>query len=164
MAIVCRALHRWWVPLITIAVSMLANADAPAREIGGKGACAIQKCLRPWAGRFAMSGIAGDCSAARCTDGFHDSDRSRAGADPRGDGARLDGHLTMQPGRGSRLRFDADEWGNCTDGDDDTDVPVRTWFRDMVRAMDVILAGRDVRSALIDTLSDFSRMYRRLRC
>jgi hypothetical protein len=36
MANVRRSPHRWWVPLVTIAGSMLAGADASPRELGGK--------------------------------------------------------------------------------------------------------------------------------
>ena len=70
----------------------------------------------------------------------------------------------MRPSRSSHLRFDAEEWNDQADGDDDTDVPVRAWFRDKVRGTDVIPAGGGSRSSEIDPPSVSSASYQRLRC
>jgi hypothetical protein len=164
MAIVRRSLYRCWLPLVTIAGSMLATADASAREMVGKGGCAVQTCLDPWADPFAIPNAAGACTAARRSDGVHNSVPGRVVVDPLAGGAGSVGRSTMRPARSSRLNFDAEDWDDRTDGDDDTDVPVRGWLRDMVRATDEISADSDSRSELIDTPTVSSPLYQRLRC
>jgi hypothetical protein len=164
MAIVCRAPHRRWVPLVTIAASMLATADASARERGGIGASAVQACLEPWADRFAMPNATDGCPVARRQGGVRDSVHSRVEADRRAFGASSPDRSTMRPIRSTHLRFDAEAWDDRADGDDDTDAPVRAWFRDMVRGTDVIPAGGGSRSSEIDPPSVSSPSYRRLRC
>jgi hypothetical protein len=164
MAIVRRLLYRCRVPLITIAGSMLATADASAREIVCKDACAVQTSLQPWADPLAMPYAAGGYCAARRGDGVHDSVPSPVAVDRRADGAGSVGRSTMRPARSSRLRLEAEEWDDRTDGDDDTDVPVRGWLRDMVRTTDVIPAESDSRSDLIDTPTVSSLLYQQLRC
>lgn len=160
MAIVCRSLHRWWIPSVIIAASMLATADASSREIAGIDACALQNCMGPWADRFAVSNTGDGRSAVGRSDGVDDRVPGRFGAD----GARSDDLSTIRTGRSSRLGFDAEDTEDRTDGDDDTDVPVRAWFRDMVRATDAIPASSDARSGLIDTPSVSSPSYQPLRC
>jgi hypothetical protein len=147
MAVVRRSLHRWWIPLITIAGSMLAPAGASAGDTGARCACAIGTCVGSWAEPSDISTTDNGCSAARRTDG-----------------AGSVGGSNMLPARSSRPRLDADEWDDRTDGDDDTDVPERTWLREMVRATDVIPTIDDARSDSIDTPSALPATYQRLRC
>jgi hypothetical protein len=64
-----------------------------------------------------------------------DSEPSRVGLDAQPCGARLHGGWTLRPGKRTRLRFDAEEWEDRVDGDDDAHVPVGAWFRDMVRCL-----------------------------
>jgi hypothetical protein len=147
MAVVRRSLHRCWIPLITIAASMLASAGASAGETGGNGSCAVGTSLAPWAEPSRISTTDNGYSAACRTDG-----------------AGPIGGSNMRPARRSRPRLDADEWDDRTDGDDDTDVPERTWLREMVRAADVIPAIDDSQSDSIDTPSAPLATYQRLRC
>jgi hypothetical protein len=164
MAIVRRSPHRRWVPLLTIVASMLASADASGREICGIGACAVQACLGPWADPFSMPDTADSCPVVRRQGGVHDTVPSHVEADHRAVGASSRDRSTMRPSRSSHLRFDAEAWNDRADGDDDTDVPVRAWFRDMVRGTDVIPAGGGSRSSEIDPPSVSSASYQRLRC
>jgi hypothetical protein len=147
MAVVRRALHRWWIPLITIVGSMLATAGALAGETGARGACAVGTRVGSWAEPSDVSTTDTGWSAARRTDG-----------------AGSDGGSNMRPARSSRPRLDADEWDDRTDGDDDTDVPERAWLREMARATDVIPTIDDSRSDSIDALCSPPATYQRLRC
>jgi hypothetical protein len=164
MAIVRRSPHPWWVLLVTIAGSMLATADASAREMAGKCLSSLQPCSRPCVVPYAGPNTGDGFCAAPGSDGVQDNGPSRVSTHRLAVGGRSDGRSTLRPSRNPRPHFDAEGWEDRNDGDDDTDVPVRAWFRDMVSAMDVIPAAGDWRSTSIDVTSDSSRSYQRLRC
>ena len=147
MTVVRRSLHRWWIPLITIAGLMLAAAGASAGDTGARCACAIGTCVGSWAEPSDIPTTANGCSTAR-----------------RADGAGSVGGSNMRPARSSRPRLDADEWEDRTDGDDDTDVPEKPWLREMGHVTDVIPTIDDFRSDSIDTPSAPPATYQRLRC
>jgi hypothetical protein len=51
-------------------------------------------------------------------------------------GPRPDGRSTLRPGRRSRLRFDAEEWDDrCEGDDDDTELPTEASLRGAVRCL-----------------------------
>jgi hypothetical protein len=147
MPVVHHLLHRWWIPLIAIVGSVLAAAGGSARETGGNGTCAVGTCLASWAEPSRISNTHSGYRAACRTYGAGAIDSSN-----------------IRPARSSRPRLDAEEWDDRTDGDNDTDVPERTWLRQMIRATDVILAVSDSRSDSIDTPSAPPAMYQCLRC
>ena len=122
MAIVRRSRHQWWVFLATMAGAMLAIADASASEMGGKG------------GRAVACGITGSVSVTCSPEGLV-LDKGRVGVDRLAGGARSDGRSTLRVGRRPRLRIDAEDWEDRIDEDDDSDLPVRVWLRDMVRCL-----------------------------
>jgi hypothetical protein len=163
MSTVYRSLHRWWVLLIAIAGSTLATADATAR-VGDKTACGNQTSLTRLTDHSAMAYVAVDCSAARKSDRVLNPIPSRVAPDRQTDRTGSFRFSTVLPGKRSRPRLDAEVWDDRTADDDDTDVPVKAWLRDMVRGTDMIPVGSHFPSDLIRTLWIFSPSYQRLRC
>jgi len=63
------------------------------------------------------------------------------------------------------MRFDDEYLEDRTDGDDETELPVRAWIRDFLGYVhDLILAEGDLRFAFNDTPLAPSPSYQRLRC
>ena len=80
-------------------------------------------------------------------------------------GVRPDGDLIPRSNRCGRSRIDADEQDGCIAGDDDTDMPLRVWLRDMVRCIhDPILPESDAVLALNDSPSASFDSLQPLRC
>jgi hypothetical protein len=72
-------------------------------------------------------------------------------------------HSTLLPRGSTHLRFNAEDSDDYTVGDDDTDVPVRAWFRDMIRSThDLVLTQSDSRSAISPPVPP--SLFERLRC
>jgi len=181
MAIVRRSRHRWWVSLVTLAGALLATADASASEMGANGravACGItgsgcetrspeglvldSRCADAIAVCFTADG----CAAARLSDGDQlETASGRVGLHRLADGARSDARLTLRVGRRPRLRIDAEDWDDRIDEDDDSDVPVRVWLRDMVRCLhDLIVPECNSRFPFIKAPSAPSHLSQHLRC
>jgi hypothetical protein len=69
--------------------------------------------------------------------------------------------LVLDKGR----RIDAEDWEDRIDEDDDSDLPVRVWFRDMVRCLhDLIVPECDSRFPFINPPSAPSHLSQHLRC
>jgi hypothetical protein len=152
MAIVRRSSHRWWIFLVTIAGAMAATAVASAREMGGKATCDFAR------------GIMRHVSETRSPEGQM-TGTSRVGAQRFSPGAQSDERPTLRVGRHARLRIDAEVWGDRIEEDDDSDLPVRAWFRDMVRCShEVIVPKCNSRFPFINAHSSFSRLSQQLRC
>jgi hypothetical protein len=143
MAIDPHSPHRWWISLVTIAGAMAAAADASAREMPGKGthdvACG------------ATLGVSDTRSPA-----VHVLDKGRI---------VTPGRSTQQMDRCARLRIDAELWEDRIDEDDDSDLPARFWFREMVRSLhDLIVCKCGSRIPFNSAHSTFSRLSQQLRC
>jgi hypothetical protein len=152
MAIVGRSPHHSWVPLVVIVGAMLATANASACEMGDNRGCLVAHDVKR-------------ASVSRLSNGALDSLPSRSGINCVSAGARSDGRSTLRSGRRSRLRFDAEDWEDPIDGDDDTDLPARVGFRNMVRYIrDPILPEGDARAALIGSPSALFPSSHPLRC
>jgi hypothetical protein len=77
----------------------------------------------------------------------------------------LERKSSVRLGRRSRLRFDAEEWEDRVDEDDDTELPVRLSIRQMIAHIyDLTFPEGDFQSDLIDTSSPFGLSPHRLRC
>jgi hypothetical protein len=131
---------------------MSATADASAREMGGKGTGDVAR------------GIMRRVSETRLPEG-QVTGTSRVGAQRFSPGAQSDERPTLRLGRRPRLRIDAEVWGDRIEEDDDSDLPVRAWFLDMVRCShDVIVPKCNARFPFINAHSAFSRLSQQLRC
>ena len=164
MSTACRNLHRWWVALIAIAVSALVTADATARELRNNAACAAQSRLQPLADRSGVPEVAAAWSLARCSDCVANSVSSLVVAHRCNDVAGSVRRSTVLPGRSGCPGLDGEEWCDRTADDDDSDVPVKAWLRDLVRGTDLIPAGSHSLSELITAPAISFPSYQRLRC
>jgi hypothetical protein len=153
---------------IAVGVSVTACAVEPAFDKGRIVTPlrpAAQACSGPWVRPHAISHTTNGCPVPRRSDGVEASAASRVGADRMAAGARSDGHSTLRPGRRSRLGIDAEDWEDRIDGDDDTELPVRVWFRDIGRSIhDLILPEWNARVALINSPSAPIPSLQPLRC
>jgi hypothetical protein len=164
MSIVRPLPHPAWILVATLAGSMLATADASAREMGSDRFCTDLMCLRPCADRFAIANVAHGFGAAPHGNVEQGSGPAIASVDRLADGGRSEGLSTVRPAGSPRPHFDAEDLEDCSDGDDDTDVPVRAWMRDRARARIVLPDDDDCRSDLFNPLLVSSPSYQRLRC
>jgi len=181
MAIVPRLLRRSWVALLAFAGSMPATANASAHEMAGSGRSAVARgistaerragsadgraCSSPSADKFVLPhgpAVQAGSQSGHCV---HDSDPVRVESGAPACGARPDRGSTLRPGKRPRLRFDAEDWENRDDEDDDTDMPTGAWFRDMVRCVHVLVPPEGhSRSAGIAPPSSSPHWLQRLRC
>jgi hypothetical protein len=164
MAIVRQSMHPWRFAVLAIAGSMLATAGVLAHEMTGNGAAGFgsgvarrfSATVSPEltafdSGRFmtALLRIKHTVSRTRSLPcAGRSSERSAApvqqfvqgrsplfNADGVASAAPLNQGWTLRPGKRTRLRFDAEDWDDRIDGDDDAHVPVPAWFRDMLRCL-----------------------------
>jgi hypothetical protein len=143
---------------------MLATADGTARELGNNADCTVNARFTPLADRSATTDIGAAFTAARCSAGVLDTTPIRTAIDRHTDHAGSIRRSTVLPRRTSRPRLDADEWDDRTADDDDTDVPVKAWLRDMVRGTNLVPAGRRSFADWIRSPSIYPRSHQRLRC
>jgi hypothetical protein len=200
MALVCRSLHPWWIPLVSAAVMVLTPVGASPHEIGSDGKLIVSQegatvAVSPSTARLdldqcrsttharpdehAAGGTVAptaDSTRVPCDlDGHQaaqldarvarDSVHGRVAAVHLAGRAGSEGKLTLRPGRRSRLRFDAEEWEDRVDEDDDTELPVRISVRQMIGHIYYLsLSEGDCQSDLIDISSPSGLSLYRLRC
>jgi hypothetical protein len=91
--------------------------------------------------------------------------RLRVGSGASAGGARPHRGSTLRPGKRPRLRFDAEDWEDRSEGDDDTDLPVGASFRGMVRRLyHLSPSPADSRFASLETPSPRFPTRQPLRC
>jgi hypothetical protein len=127
---------------------------------------AAQACSGPWADAFAMPHAASRCADAGRKRGIErKTGPSGVGIDRSASNARSDGRSTLRLGRRARLRIDAEDWEDRFEEDDDSDLPVRVWLRDIVRCShELIVPECNSRFPSINTRSAFWRLSQQLRC
>jgi hypothetical protein len=137
MAIVRRRAHRWWVAFVSVAVAMLANADASAHEMKVEGCCGIVRGV--FADRPAEAVVLETACVALPL---------RPAALRNDDGTTRD-------------KSDHDLWDDFED-DDGSDLLAAAWLREAGRCS--ITPGSEFSPARIQTGSRTSLKQLHLRC
>jgi hypothetical protein len=137
----------------------LVTADRPARPADGR------VCSRLSADRFVLpnspAAKLGSQSGHRVRVSYpvrvESGTVARGGPPTRG--------LTLWPGKRPRLRFDADDWEDRGDeDDDDMEVPVGAWLREMVRCFHHLTPGQNETRFASPEISPRFPTRQRLRC
>ncbi len=123
---------------------------------------------RPWYGSstkpLTKPRVFDGCPAPQVCVGAHARFPVHVGAGRLDHGGRLDGAPTLRHGKRQRMGFDDEYLEDRKDGDDDTDLPVRAWFRDTRLQIDAIVPASDCRFTFNDTPSSPPPSFQPLRC